>query len=152
MDCAAAAQPIRAAFREFSMSDDNEHESDKPKRATFLERLAKRLGLNASAKAVFAEPVERDGVTVIPVAKVRWGFGGGSGSGRKFKKGDVSDQGQGGGGGGGVHVSPLGYIEIKEGEAEYKPIRDPAALVPLVAVGGIVGWILLRGLRKLIRK
>jgi uncharacterized spore protein YtfJ len=134
------------------MSDNHDEKSDKPQRASFVERLAKRLGISASAKAVFAEPVERDGVTVIPVAKVRWGFGGGSGSGRKFKKGDVSNQGHGGGGGGGVHVAPLGYIEIKEGKAEYKPIRDPAALVPLVAVGGIVGWILLRGLRKLLRK
>jgi uncharacterized spore protein YtfJ len=134
------------------MSDNPEEKSDKPQRASFVERLAKRLGLSASAKAVFGEPVERDGVTVVPVAKVRWGFGGGSGAGRKFKKGDVSGKGGGGGGGGAVHVSPLGYIEIKEGEAEYKPIRDPAALVPLVAVGGIVGWILLRGLRKLLRK
>jgi uncharacterized spore protein YtfJ len=134
------------------MSDNHDQRSDTPQRASFVERLAKRLGLSASAKAVFGEPVERDGVTVIPVAKVRWGIGGGSGAGRKFKKGDVSGKGQGGGGGGGVHVAPLGYIEIKDGEAEYKPIRDPAALVPLVAVGGIVGWILLRGLRKLLRK
>jgi uncharacterized spore protein YtfJ len=134
------------------MSENEAPKTDQPRRASFVERLAKRLGLSASAKAVFADPVERDGVTVIPVAKVRWGFGGGSGSGRKFKKGDVSDTGQGGGGGGGVHVSPLGYIEMKDGEVEYKPIRDPAALVPLVAVGGIVGCILLRGLRKLIRK
>jgi uncharacterized spore protein YtfJ len=134
------------------MSDNHDEKSDKPQRATFLERLARRLGLNASAKAVFAEPVERDGVTIVPVAKVRWGFGGGSGSGRKLRKGDIREKGSGGGAGGGVHVSPLGYIEIKDGEVEYKPIRDPAALVPLLAVGGIVGWILLRGLRKLIRK
>ena len=41
-----------------------------------LTRLAESLGANAAASAVFGTPVERDGVTVIPVARVRWGFGG----------------------------------------------------------------------------
>ena len=39
--------------------------------------LADRVGLKAGAHAVFGQPVEREGITVIPVAKVRWGFGGG---------------------------------------------------------------------------
>ena len=42
--------------------------------------LADRLGKGARAAAVFGEPVERDGVTVIPVAKARWGLGGGVGT------------------------------------------------------------------------
>jgi len=42
--------------------------------------LADKLGKGARAAAVFGEPVERDGVTVIPVAKARWGFGGGTGT------------------------------------------------------------------------
>ena len=48
----------------------------------FLERLAERIGINARASTVFADPVEKDGVTVIPVAKARWGIGGGAGSGK----------------------------------------------------------------------
>ncbi|MCC7085316.1 MAG: hypothetical protein IT427_09950 [Pirellulales bacterium] len=125
---------------------------DSSPRSSFLERLADRLGFSASAKAVFSDPVECDGVTVIPVAKVRWGFGGGSGRERRLKNGAIRGKDGGGGAGGGVKVAPLGYIEIKEGNTEYKPIRDPATLVPVVVVGGIAGWILLRGLRKLIRK
>jgi uncharacterized spore protein YtfJ len=109
---------------------------------SFVERLADKLGINANARSVYSEPVERDGMTIIPVAKVRWGFGGGAG-----KKGGK----RGKGGGGGVQVSPLGYIEIKDGETRYKPIRDPASMVPLVVAGGLSGWILLRALRKLIR-
>jgi uncharacterized spore protein YtfJ len=109
---------------------------------SFVERVAEKMGMHASAKTVFAEPVEHEGVTVIPVAKVRWGFGGGSG--RK-----LGERGQ--GGGGGMHAAPLGYIEIKDGETQFKPIRDPARLVPLLAVGGLVGWLVLRSLRKLIR-
>jgi uncharacterized spore protein YtfJ len=112
----------------------------------FLERIAERLGGSASARAVYADPVERDGVTVIPVAKVRWGFGGGSG--RSGTEGGT-------GGGGGVQASPMGYIELHNGVAEFRPIKDPVsemlATVPLVIAGGIVAGIVLGGLRKLVR-
>jgi uncharacterized spore protein YtfJ len=125
------------------MAEKKDEKAASGRTGSFLERLAERLGISASSKAVFADPVERDGVTIIPVAKVRWGFGGGSG--RKRKE-------QGSGGGGGVQVSPLGYIEMKDGETKYKPIRDPASLVPIVIVGGFTGWMLLRALRKLFRR
>ncbi len=124
------------------MTNQANEKPNKSSRTSFIERLADRFGLNASAKAVFAEPIERDGITIIPVAKTRWGFGGGSG--RKKDKEGI-------GAGGGVQVAPLGYIEIKDGQTEYKPIRDPASFAPIVIIGGFTGWILLRALRKLIR-
>ncbi len=62
------------------MADDRE-DAEKEARADASEngltRLAERLGATAAASAVFGTPVERNGVTVIPVARVRWGFGGG---------------------------------------------------------------------------
>src|ERR1044071_6413096 len=45
----------------------------------FVERMAERVGAKASVGAVFGDPIERNGITIIPVAKVRWGFGGGAG-------------------------------------------------------------------------
>jgi len=124
------------------MHDNGNEQATKPRKRSFVERVAERMGMQASAKAVYAEAVEFDGVTVIPVAKVRWGFGGGTG--RKQRK-------RGKGAGGGLQAAPLGYIEIKEGQTEFKPIRDPMSLVPLVAMGGLAGWVVLRSLRKLIR-
>jgi uncharacterized spore protein YtfJ len=124
------------------MFDDANTVETEKRKPSFIERVAERMGAQANAKAVYADPVERDGVTVIPVAKLRWGFGGGSG--RKQGK-------RGKGGGGGMQAAPLGFIELKDGQAQFKPIRDPMALVPLAAVGGIAGCILLRSLRKLIR-
>ena len=88
----------------------------------FVERLAKRLGGAAKASAVFGKPVKRGDVTVIPVARARWAFGGGSGA---------SPEGSGDGGGGAGMVSPIGYIEVRDGEAEFKPIPDRR----LLAVG-----------------
>jgi hypothetical protein len=38
----------------------------------FVERMAERIGAKASVRAVFGEPIERDGITVVPVARVRW--------------------------------------------------------------------------------
>jgi uncharacterized spore protein YtfJ len=79
------------------------------------QRIAERVGLRARAEAVFGEPVEQSGVTVIPVAKASWGFGGGSG-GEGVNQGSV--------GGGGALVSPIGFIEVRQNDARFVPIRD----------------------------
>jgi hypothetical protein len=98
---------------------------------TLLERLADRLGGRASVTAVYGEPVVSLGVTVIPVAKVSFGFGGGAGRG-----GTGDNTGEGGGGGGGVEAKPLGFIEITDGAATFRPIRTPwvDVIVPLAAL------------------
>jgi uncharacterized spore protein YtfJ len=102
-----------------------------------LERIGETVGQRAQVSTIFGEPVQREAVTVIPVAKARFGFGGGGGSGAR-----ESDQGSGGGGGGGVVVSPVGYIELRDSGAEFKRIstaRDLAALV-VAASFGIVAF------------
>lgn len=122
---------------------------------SIIQRIAERLGGAANAAAVYGTPVEREGVTVIPVAKVRWGFGGGSGSGEGHTaEGGRQGGGSGEGGGGGVLATPIGYIEIQNGTAEYKPIKDPMALLlvpPIIIAGGIAAWLALGGLRRLVR-
>jgi uncharacterized spore protein YtfJ len=97
----------------------------------FLERLAEKMGLQARASTVFGDPVDRDGVTVIPVAKARWAFGGGGGGG---KKGGAAS-GSGSGGGGGMIITPVGYIEVKAGSSQFRSIRNPAAPLPLLLAG-----------------
>ncbi len=117
-------------------------------RATFLESMADKIGINARVSAVFADPVERDGVTIIPVAKARWGFGGGAGSGAASSQTHV---GEGSGGGAGVMLSPVGYIELKDGKARYRPIYDIGTFLRLFIVVGIVTPLVLRSVRRLIR-
>jgi uncharacterized spore protein YtfJ len=112
-----------------------------------LSTVAERLGNHASAKAVFGEPVERDGITIIPVAKVRMGFGAGGGSG----SGHDHDSGEGGGGGGGTMATPLGYIEISAAGAEFRPIHHPADMWPTVLAVGAAAFLALQGLRALFR-
>ena len=101
----------------------------------FVTALADRIGASANANVVFADPVEREGVTVIPVAKARWGFGGGAG--RTMKE-------DGGGGGGGSMVTPIGYICIRDGEATFQRISTLS--FPVIVLGGVVGVLILRAL------
>jgi uncharacterized spore protein YtfJ len=112
----------------------------------FLERMAEKLGMQARSASVYSEPIEKNGITIVPVAKVRWGFGAGGGAG-----GAKEGKGHGSGGGGGMRVTPVGYIELKDGQSEFKPIRDASSFVPAIVAGGAVGFLLLRALRKLIR-
>ena len=103
-----------------------------------VERLAQQVQVNANAKQVYGEPVERDGTTIIPVAKVQWGFGGGG-----IGRGPVER----GGGGGGARAYPTGFIELRNGKAEFRPIQDPMAPAILAGVGLAVGLLLAKLLR-----
>ena len=114
---------------------------------TLLERLADKLGARASVTAVYGEPITGAGVTVIPVARVGFGFGFGGGAGREIG----SDKtGEGGGGGGGVESRPLGFIEIRDGTATYKPIRRhwTDVMVPVAALAVILAPKIIRSRRK----
>ena len=52
-----------------------------------------------TVRRVFGEPIERDGVLMVPVACVRGGFGGGAGEGQPKREGEKGPSGWGGGGG-----------------------------------------------------
>jgi sporulation protein YtfJ len=97
----------------------------------FAENLAERIGASARASAVFGEAVESQGVTVIPVARAKWGFGGGSGG----REGE-----QGSGGGGGISVAPIGYIELRDGEARFRRIHNRIQIAAVAAAWGLLAW------------
>lgn len=97
-----------------------------------LERIGQTVGQKAQVSTVFGDAVEREGVTVIPVAKTRFGFGGGGGSGTR-----EGNEGTGGGGGGGAVISPVGYIELRGDGAEFKRISTPRDAVAFVAAGSL---------------
>jgi uncharacterized spore protein YtfJ len=119
---------------------DDAHAASEP---GLIERLVEAAGGRAGAQAVFAPPVERGGITVIPVARVRWGAGGGRGWSR--------EQGEGSGGGAGVVADPVGYIEVTEHGAVFQPIERPLAN-PLILLAGAVGIaIVVRALARFLR-
>ena len=105
-----------------------------------LRDIAERLGAHAGAQAVFGDPVERDGVTVVPVAQVMIGAGAGSGS--------SDEDGSGSGAGGGAMTRPLGYLEVRDGGATFVPLRpswtNPAMMAASVLITLILSRTLLR--------
>jgi uncharacterized spore protein YtfJ len=131
----------------------------------FVERMAERVGGKASVRAVFGDPIERDGITIIPVAKVRWGFGGGAGRG-PIAMGpgiegqaseislaeDIRESGAGSGGGGGVTADPIGYLEIGPDGATFRPITPVMPSPGFLLAAGVTAMLVLRGLGGLIRR
>lgn len=99
---------------------------------TFVERIAAVIQTSANARQIFGDPVERDGATIIPVARVQWGFGGGG-----LGHGVVER----GGGGGGARATAIGYIEVRDGASEFKPIYDPGDVATLI-LAGLAGVLL----------
>jgi uncharacterized spore protein YtfJ len=75
--------------------------------------LAERVGAHADARMVYGDPIERDGITIVPVATVRWGFGIGSG----YRGAPMRT------GGGGATATPTGYLEITGGRCRYVPLH-----------------------------
>lgn len=132
----------------------------------FVERIAERIGARASVRAVFGDPIERDGITIIPVARVRWGFGGGSGNGpvavgpgidgqgppASEAGADGSLAGSGSGGGGGAAADPIGYIEIGPDGATFQPITSALPSPGFLLAAGATAALVLGGLARLIRR
>ena len=131
----------------------------------FVERIAERVGASANVRAVFGEPIERDGITVIPVARVRWGFGGGAGRGPiavgpgTDTKGaataggvDQGLSGMGTGGGGGATADPVGYLEIGPDGVSFIPIGVPMPSPGFLLAGGAAAAIVLRAISRLVRR
>lgn len=94
-----------------------------------LEKVTSTLG----ARLVYAEAIERDGVTVVPAAMVRGGGGGGGGT-------DASGEG-GEGGGFGITAKPAGALVIDGDRVRWKPALDATRIV--VAMLTVVGLAML---------
>jgi len=110
-----------------TVEEQAKHAAESDLGSRLLECFATQVGAKAGAKAVFGDPVERDGISVIPVARVRWGVGAGRGEG---------PEGSGSGGGGGVVADPIGCIEVTSSGAIYRP--PPRTFGPAAIVGGAV--------------
>ena len=79
-----------------------------------------------TVKRVFGDPIESEGVTIVPVARVGGGGGGGG------------DDTSNGGAGFGLRARPVGAYVIKDGEVSWKPAVDPGRIV--------LGWQIVAGL------
>lgn len=70
---------------------------------------------------IVGQPISTpDGVTLIPISKVSFGFGSGGGD-----YGKVQTRGFGGGAGGGVKIDPVAFLVVKDGLVRVIPVATP---------------------------
>ena len=78
-----------------------------------------------SARRVYSDPIEQDGVTVVPAAVVAGGGGGGG------------DDAQNGGAGFGLRAKPIGAYVIRGEEVTWVPAVDVSRIV-LYCLGALL--------------
>jgi uncharacterized spore protein YtfJ len=111
-----------------------------------LETIRESFTSSANVKTVFGEPVHTNGKTIIPAAKIAYGFGAGGGS--RSKK-ETAGGDEGGGGGGGVRAYPAGAIEITDKGTRWVPASNwlfigviaNAAFFTGLMMGGVAGAV-----------
>jgi len=104
-----------------------------------LQSLKESILGQAGVKAIYGEPITAQGKTVIPVAKLMFGYGAGAGTGGV---GNSSAQGEGGGGAAGVRAIPVGVIEVSEKETRFIPITSRKKLAGAIVAGALLGIFL----------
>jgi uncharacterized spore protein YtfJ len=102
---------------------------------TFIEPLSK----SATVKAVYGEPITANGKTIIPVARIAYGFGGGSG-----RKPDTAKSLEGEGGGGGIYATALGVIEVTDSQTRFIAVHEKRKLAAALLVGFCLGAMTFR--------
>ena len=112
--------------------------------------ISERLQTTATVKTVYGEPIVAEGKTIVPVARVRYGFGAGGGrTPETLTDGaEQRESAEGSGGGGGVEVSPVGFIEITPTETRYVSFEDRSRVIKAALLGLVIGVFLLRRRRK----
>lgn len=108
----------------------------------FVQSLMDRLQGRAGVATVYGEPITAEGKTVIPCAKVAFGFGGGGGV-RRVGATDEEEAGrEGHGGGGGIACKPVGVVEITPAGTRFIAFEDTRRLVGAVLAGVVVGFLI----------
>jgi uncharacterized spore protein YtfJ len=100
-----------------------------------LRSLGEIFSAGGSVKNVYGEPVTSGGRTVIPVARIRYGFGAGGGASRE---GDQPKEG--GGGGGGLQAHPAGVVEITPAGTRFIHYGQTRTITIAMAAGFLLGF------------
>lgn len=88
---------------------------------TTMQKIREMIDVNT----IIGEPIKTDGVTIIPVSKVSFGFAsGGSDFSTKNQKPDA-DNAFGGGGGAGVNINPIAFLIVKGDTVRLLPVAPP---------------------------
>ncbi len=108
--------------------------------------LLTKVRESMTSTTVYGEPIERDGVIVIPASSVMGGGGGGSGmTPAVADEVGVGAAGEGSGVGFGVTAKPAGAFVIRGGDVEWVPAIDRNRQILFGSLMGILVILTIRG-------
>jgi uncharacterized spore protein YtfJ len=116
-----------------------------------LETIVDRVDDSISARRVFGEPVIKDGVTVIPVARVMGGAGGGEGPAPTTTTGEPGSEAKSVptlGGGFGLSARPAGVYVVKGDTVRWIPALDVNRVVFGMQIVAIVLLLTIRSIAR----
>ena len=100
-------------------------ENNKEKNASLnglMQATMEKVHEMVDTNTIVGQPITTpDGVTLIPVSKVSFGFGSGGGD-----YGKPAKDGFGGGSAAGVRIDPVAFLVIKDGTTRVLPVAVPA--------------------------
>ena len=94
-----------------------------------------------TVRRVFGDPYEKNGVTMIPAARVQGGAGGGTGEGPE-------GEGSGRGSGFGMNAKPAGAFVIKDNDVQWRPAIDVNKVILGAQVIAVAALLLARAVVK----
>ena len=103
-----------------------------------------------SARRVFGEPINKNGLTVIPVARVMGGGGGGEGRmPTESPEGTATETSSGVGGGFGLSAQPAGVFVLKGEEVRWVPAIDVNRIVIGAQIVAIFAFLMVRSIARM---
>ncbi|HWR37087.1 MAG TPA: spore germination protein GerW family protein [Clostridia bacterium] len=99
-----------------------------------IDRIGGQVADKVTVRSVFGEPYQLGEKTIIPVARIGFGFGAGA----SRKNGGAEDVPCGGGGGGGT--IPLGVLEVTKERTRFIHFTSLRNLAAVAMAGIIFGW------------
>ena len=102
----------------------------KSKVSDLMQSTIEKVHQLVDTNVIVGQPITTpDGVTLIPISRVNFGFGSGGGD-----YGKAQPRGFGGGGGAGVKIDPVAFLVIKDGVTRVLPVAVP----PVTTVDRII--------------
>lgn len=95
---------------------------------SLMETTMQKIREMVDVNTIVGTPIQtQDGITIVPVSKVSFGFASGGSDFATKNQASGNPNAFGGGSGAGVHITPVAFLVIKDGSVKILPVTPPAS-------------------------